>query len=183
MASPLGDKRVVAGLCAVACAVMYQRIVVPLLPAKPMESAFDEALDELDAGPTNDTLTQPGLKLATAQYDLRNIDVSALSFNESPSRDPFIDRPLAVAPLADVDLSGVLEPPIRINTPPAQRHPVLPKLTAIAFANDRRVAVIDNRIVRPGESLGAFEITDIARQRVTLRGRADQRLFTLTLTP
>ncbi|MEO1575116.1 MAG: hypothetical protein AAFU65_09170 [Pseudomonadota bacterium] len=179
------DKRVVAVLGLIACAFMYQRIVVPMLPAPEMSTDWEVPVDddELDTAEVDDALAQPQFQLATAQYDLRNIDIGALSFNENPARDPFIDTPAVVAPLADVDVAAVVAEEKRQAATPAVYRPNLPRLTAIAFADENRAAVLDNQIVRPGDALAQFSVTEIARHHVTLRANVNQKTFTLTLTP
>lgn len=181
----LGDRRVVAVLGLVACAFMYQRIVVPMLPDPAMSTDWDVPVDDLDGdvAEVTEALAQPQFQLATAQYDLRNIDIGALAFNESPARDPFIDIPVEVAPLAEVDLAAIQDAgPVRA-VERTSVEPRLPRLTAIAFADEHRAAVLDNQIVRPGDALAQFRVTEIARHHVTLVAQANQKTFTLTLTP
>lgn len=186
MSKLFGDRRVVGLLALLACAFMYQRIVVPLLPDPALSSDWDVPVDEMDPvlGSNVDieeALAQPQFTLATAQYDLRNIDIGALVFNENPSRDPFIEQPLVVAPLAAVDLTVV--EPSRPEPVARSVRPTLPRLTAIAFASDHRAAVLDNRIVKTGDALEQFSVTEIARHHVTLQALSNQQIFTLTLTP
>lgn len=180
-----GDKRVVAVLGLIACAFMYQRIVVPMLPAPEVSTDWEVPVDddELDTTNIDEALAQPQFQLATAQYDLRNIDIGALVFNESPARDPFVDTPAVVAPLAEVDVTAVTAETTPRHAAPVDLTPRLPRLTAIAFADEHRAAVLDNQIVRPGDALKQFRVAEIARHHVTLRASANQKTFTLTLTP
>ncbi|MEM9056450.1 MAG: hypothetical protein AAGD86_03175 [Pseudomonadota bacterium] len=178
MTKLLGDRRIVGVLGLMACALMYQRIVVPLLPDPAMTADYDMPVDDVDDTGAIDELT-PQVQLATAQYDLRNIDIGALVFNENPSRDPFMHRQEVVAPLAEVVVTAP-DTPASTAVLPRRR---LPRLTAIAFADSDRAAVLDNRIVRAGERVDAFQVAAIARRKVTLRAVDNQQTYTLTLTP
>lgn len=182
MTNLLSDRRVVGALAIVASLFVYLRIVAPMLPDQNLSSVDDPPIDAgLDDIAATSSLAAPRLVLATAQYDLRNIDIGALQFNENPSRDPFVDRPAIVAPLAAVDISQ----PVETRRSPLKRTvaPVLPQLTAIAFGQNNRAAVLDDRIVRIGDAVGSFRVTDIARTRVVLRTVRDNAIFTLNLAP
>ena len=181
MTRHLGDRRVVVVLGLLACALMYQRIVVPLLPDPAMSAEYDVPVDEVDTplGAVEEAALAPQVQLATAQYDLRNIDIGALVFNESPSRDPFMHRRDVVAPLAEVVVEAEDKPAATRSL--FRRR--LPKLTAIAFAANHRAAVLDNRIVRPGERFDAFRVDAITRRKVTLHAVDNKQTYSLTLTP
>jgi len=44
------------------------------------------------------------------------------------------------------------------------------KLNGIAFSQDRPVAVLDGRVMGPGESIQGFTVVSIESGRVTLQG-------------
>ncbi|MFK8014045.1 MAG: hypothetical protein AB8G17_01220 [Gammaproteobacteria bacterium] len=175
----LDDKRVVAALALLACGGVTWRVVLPLLPEN-----FDEEsvpVDEFDTyadGAISANAAQPQLKLATAHFDLRNIDVSDLFFNQNPKRDPFISAPIQSAPLAEVTIESAAEP-LEQKT---EALPTLPTLVAVILSDDKSAAVIDNQIVRVGDRIAGFRIRDIQRNRVTLAA-ASNRIFELGIDP
>lgn len=184
MTKVFGNKFVVLGLSLGSAVFMYLRIVVPLLPENHDDVAFvefPEAADEFASADISADVeeAQPRLKLATAQYSLRNIDVATLQFNENPRRDPFIDTPIKAAPLAAVKVK-----------PTASKAPrsvaskvVLPVLTAVVHSADQSAAVIDQRIVRAGDQIGLFKVQTIRRDHVVLAAVTSNRSFKLSVTP
>jgi hypothetical protein len=184
MTKLLGNKFVVLGLSLAAAVFMYVRIVAPLLPQDYDDVPFvesPEAYDEVDGATVDGSIeaAQPRLKLATAQYNLRNIDVAMLQFNENPRRDPFIDTPIKAAPLAAVD--------VKASTPDNKRSAAttvkLPVLTAVVHSQDQSAAVINDRIVRAGDQIGRFKVQTIRRDHVVLAATTSNRSVQLRVTP
>ncbi|MFK7888957.1 MAG: hypothetical protein AB8G16_19030 [Gammaproteobacteria bacterium] len=178
------NKFVVLGMSLAAAVFVYVRIVVPLMPANyddepvvefpDLDDEFAQAAIEPEA-----QAAQPRLKLATAQYDLRNIDVAMLQFNETPRRDPFIDTPIEAAPLAAVNL--ITTTPLKKRSTPAAR--ALPILTAVVHSSDQTAAVIDDRIVRLGDRVGNFKVQQIQRDHVVLASANSNQSVQLRVTP
>lgn len=184
MTKLLANKFVVLGMAVTAAVFIYLRIVVPMLPENyddvPVVE-FPDPEEELSAANGNpDTdVVQPRLKLATAQFDLRNIDVALLQFNENPQRDPFINSPIEAAPLAAVEI--IATAPVKKTT--TVRAAPLPQLTAVVHSKDQTAAVIDNRIVRQGDRVGHYQVQSILRDHVVLASASSNHSVKLRVTP
>ncbi len=174
----LGDKRVVGGLALLACLFVYSRVVVPLLPQTYDETAPDDVFEE-DALVDDSDVGAPSLKLATARYDLRNIDISMLFFNEHPKRDPFVISSTSAAPLAEVQV----KPDEKTSKRATVSTLTLPTLVAVIQSDDRTAAVIGDQIVAVGDRVGKFSVQEIQRDRVILAVAATNRTYELGITP
>ncbi|MEM6640995.1 MAG: hypothetical protein AAF610_13965 [Pseudomonadota bacterium] len=204
MSKLLEDKRVVAALAVLACIVVYFRVVAPIVSGGGGASAADMAdpmasddigdpmmMTAMDDDPSLAGSTSarrssraplaggtgaPQETLARAQRDLSNLDIGALVFNENPARDPF------TPPREVVETAAPKPAPKRTVVQKVVSAP-LPTLTAIAFADNHRAAVLDNQIAREGDVLENFSVAQISREYVVLKGRTTRNSFTLKLNP
>ena len=87
----------------------------------------------------------------------------------------------AVPVSADIrQLPDPTRPPVIANTPEVSRDIVRYKLTSILFSAERRVAVINGRVVGEGEEIDGGRVTSIGATQVWLE-LADKKSRTLSL--
>lgn len=178
----LSDRRVVAVLAVLAGVFCYMRVVVPMLPEEFSDEAAPIAEYEFeDAQPGNDSpAAQPRVKLAASQFELRNIDVAAISFNQQPVRDPFVSKPTSATVLAEVSVD---KPVKTTNRPVSVKSEVLPTLHAVIHSDERSAAVIGGAIVGVGDRVGHFDVREILRDQVILATVNSNRTVVLGITP
>lgn len=158
------DKRHMAGsLVVLACAIAYN-VWVFTRPAS--RAAVDEAA-EMIAAPTSAGATAGEATAIDPAQVPALTDVSTDRLPEWP-RDPFEN--LHQMPL-------VLEPVPAIAAPVVEPDPVV---ASILYSPGRRLAVIDGRIVRPGDRAGRAKVIDILPKAVVLeRSDGDRRVVEL----
>ena len=151
------SRGIIALLCIAAGAAVYVN-VVPLI--WPEELTFENVVEDFG------DWTEAERQLDVVRYDLRAIDATALAWNANPVRDPF-----SVA--EDITLPAASS---TTNTAPVR--PAIPRLNALVAGARSRFAVIDDRIVGEGDSLGAFRVSEITPDEVVLDspGTASLRL-------
>ncbi len=185
MAKFLNNRGAVAVLAAIALFVFYQRIVAPFREdanGAPVESAdyvedMDDVLD-LSDDQGIETVEQE-LKFVSAQYDLQQVSVEALHWNEDPGRDPFAPQ----VTIASADISAVQgkiseEPVSRIKVAVRQ---ALPVVSAVVNAADLQYAVVDGEILQPGSLVGSYQLRRIDRDTVVFVDRDRQSTHTVRI--
>lgn len=70
--------------------------------------------------------------------------------------------------LAAQDLGDPTRPPGRVPKNAALVQTSLPKLTSILFGRDRRVAVIDGRVLREGSTVSGLTLVEVATNSVVV---------------
>jgi len=83
-----------------------------------------------------------------------------LTWNDSPARDPFVR--MAVGP-------GAVDLPVQVL--PAATMDGLPRLDALVAGPKSLLAVLNNRIVREGDLIGAYQVTRIRPDGVRIASR------------
>lgn len=166
----LSNRWAVAALVVCAIAVLYLRVIVPVLQFTSVEieapildeDDIDSVLEENAAG-FRDNADQK-LQFVSAQYDLKQIAVKDLRWNESPRRDPF-------APHAELERDQIKAVHDKV-TPGMNGSGVrsvgLPIVSAILNSRKEQLAVIDGQILQIGEHINGFELRAIARSHVSL---------------
>ena len=175
MANLFSKPWVVAALAIVALAVVYLRVVGPLLDDTEDVPVIAEDYDDIDevidsSEDTGIETVEQGLQFATAQYDLQRVSVDALHWNEAPSRDPF-------APEATIDTTDVVnvQEKIDVAAPVTTRKPPvaarLPTVSALVTGSDVQYAVIDGAIRKPGDRVGSWQLIAIEKGAVVFIDR------------
>ncbi|MEL7537085.1 MAG: hypothetical protein AAFZ58_03095 [Pseudomonadota bacterium] len=170
MASLLNNRFVVIGLALVAAYFVYQRVVVPLVGDDVATADIDYADDDIDEVIDNSNdigieTAEQGLQFVTAQYDLQQVSVEALHWNEEPDRDPF--APQVIIDTADVTavqdkISDVV--PTLSNV--IRSAPPLPRVSAVVDASDIHYAIVNGEIRQPGDRIGPWRLERVERNAV-----------------
>ena len=158
--SVFNNKKFIAVLVLVAGYFVYERLVATFigefasseaLPVEPYDLFLDDT--ELSDADSN-TVGRGGIAIS-------RIDVSALSWNTSPARDPF--SPAVVDKSATVQ--QILMASQRARPTVSRRNPVV---SAIVRSENHEYAVIDGTIRAAGERFAGFRLGAIRVQSVVL---------------
>lgn len=164
----------------VAVAVVYLRIVAPLLQAESVD--MDEELEFIPDDVSDLSLDGSsgrgdpavGLEFVSAQYDIGHFSTTDLHWNEKPERDPFSPH----VQINQNDVNAVLD---KVKNPIKQFSRVvrvsLPVVSAIVNSERYRYAVVDGEILSVGERAGDFVLRGIEHHSVTLQRRSNQQTF------
>ncbi len=174
---------VVAVLAVAAVAVVYLRVVQPLMQddvvfedAPPiLGEEFDTIADP--AAPYGDTSL--GLEIVSAQYDVGHFSATDLHWNEQPARDPFTPR--VVIDADDVDavqdkvkatVSGKRAAPTKLT---------LPTVSAVVRSESYRYAIVNGEILSIGDRIANFQVEKMGRASVTFRLLSSNRTFNVVV--
>jgi len=144
----------VSGLVIAATATIYLNVVQPIQANSYSDSTYNENNfdDTLITGLNTDRL-----EINTAPVNQQNsVDLNALVWRRQPARDPFRATPHTQTTIRSA-----------------------PVLSAIIAGSEIKLAVLDGEIVETGNKVGAYTVTRIEQQSVSLSGPYGKTMLSL----
>lgn len=168
MAKLFNNKLVVAALVIAALGILYLRLIKPAInfyfPGSVQADIYiPDNIEDLDTtlGSVAGLDEYDGdIKFADEQFNLAEIDISNLRWNERPNRDPFRATKVSESKPRSI------EPVFLTSTKPANSG--LPRVSAIVRMPNLKFAVIEGEILKEGDSYGNFVLRSIEEQAVSL---------------
>jgi hypothetical protein len=93
-----------------------------------------------------------------------------------PAMPPRRPEPAVAAPQPDARIPSKPVPSEGPQRPTAERLPVAPlEVTSILWSSDRKLAIINGRIVGAGDTVDGFEVVEVRQEAVIVRNTAGRR--------